>query len=154
MIVPIKIKNINVLIELDPIVEEIVVTKELKCLADNIYHEAKGESIKGKLGVAQVTLNRVKAPGFPANVCDVVYEKSKKKVKKKTVSFCQYEWVCRKGMKIDNLKVYEDSVLIAHAALNGVELKELKGSLYFHASYVKPNWRMRPVAKIGNHIFY
>ena len=33
--------------------------QELGCLAMNIYHEARGETEKGKLAVAAVTMNRV-----------------------------------------------------------------------------------------------
>jgi len=32
---------------------------ELLCLAKNIYYEARGEPMHGKIAVAQVTLNRV-----------------------------------------------------------------------------------------------
>ena len=32
---------------------------ELLCLAKNIYYEARGEPLQGKIAVAQVTLNRV-----------------------------------------------------------------------------------------------
>ena len=35
-------------------------TNEIKCLAENIYFEARGESTAGKMAVALVTLNRVK----------------------------------------------------------------------------------------------
>ena len=57
-------------------VEEIKVKqKELECLARNIYWEAANESYEGKLAVAQVTLNRTKASGYPNTVCEVVYQK-------------------------------------------------------------------------------
>jgi hypothetical protein len=32
---------------------------EVNCLALNIYHEARNQPFKGKLAVAQVTINRV-----------------------------------------------------------------------------------------------
>ena len=45
-----------------PVIEEpvqVVDEKELQCLAMNIYHEARGESLAGQVAVADVVLNRV-----------------------------------------------------------------------------------------------
>lgn len=47
--------------------------KEMECLALNIYHEARGESIKEQAAVAMVTLNRVASARFPSTICGVVY---------------------------------------------------------------------------------
>ena len=49
--------------------------QELGCLAMNIYHEARGEPVKGKLAVAAVTMNRVKAKYYPDTVCEVVWQR-------------------------------------------------------------------------------
>lgn len=45
---------------------------EIACLALNIYHEARGEGIKGMRAVASVVMNRVRSKLFPDTVCDVV----------------------------------------------------------------------------------
>ena len=45
---------------------------EVKCLALNIYHEARNQPFLGKLAVGFVTLNRVKSDKFPDTVCEVV----------------------------------------------------------------------------------
>ena len=47
---------------------------ELKCMAENIYFEARAESIEGKAAVANVTRNRVESDQFPNTYCDVVYQ--------------------------------------------------------------------------------
>ncbi len=47
---------------------------EAECLALNIYHEARSESIDGQVGVAVVTLNRVASSQYPNTVCEVVKE--------------------------------------------------------------------------------
>jgi len=47
---------------------------EVKCLALNIYHEARNQPTVGKLAVAQVTMNRVKDVRFPNTICGVVYQ--------------------------------------------------------------------------------
>src|SRR5262249_40082415 len=45
-----------------------------KCLADAIYFEARGESVRGQMAVAQVVINRVFSGYYPGNVCGVVYQ--------------------------------------------------------------------------------
>jgi spore germination cell wall hydrolase CwlJ-like protein len=49
-----------------------MIAEMLTCLALNVYHESKNQSIIGQYAVAQVTLNRVKDERFPNNICDVV----------------------------------------------------------------------------------
>ena len=39
--------------------------REMICLAENIYFEARAESIEGKAAVANVTRNRVESDRFP-----------------------------------------------------------------------------------------
>ena len=39
--------------------------REVECLADAIYFEARGESVGGQEAVAQVVLNRVRSGTFP-----------------------------------------------------------------------------------------
>ena len=48
--------------------------KELRCLALNIYHEARSEPPVGRYAVAWVTLNRVEHEKFRNTVCKVVYQ--------------------------------------------------------------------------------
>jgi N-acetylmuramoyl-L-alanine amidase len=49
--------------------------KEVRCLALNVYFEARGEAPEGQLAVAMVTLNRVNNRHFPDTVCRVVWQK-------------------------------------------------------------------------------
>lgn len=65
-------------------------SKQLECLARNIYWEAASEPFEGKVGVAQVTLNRVEDGRFGKGVCGVVYQKNV--VYEKVV--CQFSWYC------------------------------------------------------------
>ena len=48
--------------------------EELECLIQNIYFEASTQNEYGKIGVAQVTLNRVDSPDFPNTICGVVHQ--------------------------------------------------------------------------------
>lgn len=49
--------------------------KDLRCLAQNIYFEARGESADGQLAVALVTMHRVKSRRYPNTICDVVWQR-------------------------------------------------------------------------------
>ena len=48
--------------------------EQTACMATNIYHEARNESVAGQRAVAFVVLNRVASPNHPETICDVVYE--------------------------------------------------------------------------------
>jgi len=49
--------------------------KEMRCLALNVYFEARGEQAEGQLAVAMVTMNRLKNRHYPNSVCGVVWQK-------------------------------------------------------------------------------
>jgi N-acetylmuramoyl-L-alanine amidase len=48
--------------------------RETRCLALNIYFEARGEPAAGQLAVALVTMNRVRHKRYPNTVCGVVWQ--------------------------------------------------------------------------------
>ena len=48
--------------------------QQIVCLAENIYFEARAESMEGKAGVANVTRNRVNDSRWPSTYCEVVQE--------------------------------------------------------------------------------
>jgi N-acetylmuramoyl-L-alanine amidase len=49
--------------------------KEINCLAEAIYFEARGEPELGKIAVAHVIWNRTQSEKFPSTVCGVVKQK-------------------------------------------------------------------------------
>lgn len=124
--------------------------KQVECLANNIYREAVGEPKEGWLAVGFVTMNRVNSGKFPHSVCDVVYQKTGK--------IFQFSWVGSKKRlsKIDDA-VYNEILKIAtFIYVNNDKLKDnTNGATYYHASYVKPNWKnLERTNQIGRHIFY
>jgi len=129
-------------------------TQQLECLARNIYWEAANQPFEGKVGVAQVTMNRVEDGRFGKGVCGVVYQKNI--VYEKVV--CQFSWYCEPTHKIKPVHpaLYEESMEVAKKVLlEGFRLPSLKEALYFHADYVTPGWgNMQYLAKFGNHLFY
>lgn len=129
------------------------VEKSLDCLAINIYREAGHEPFEGKVAVAQVTLNRANSGKFPREVCAVVYQKSRFTER----VICQFSWYCdtkHRNRPIDD-EAYEESYRVAKMVfLEDFRLESLQHALYYHADYVSPNWKLKRIAKIGNHIFY
>lgn len=127
--------------------------RQLKCLAINVYKEAGYEPFEGKVGVAQVTLNRVASDDFPNDICKVVYQKTK--VMERIV--CQFSWYCDKVHKTRpvNEDAYNESYEVAKKVfLENFKLESLNEALYYHADYVNPKWRKTKIKKIGRHIFY
>lgn len=127
--------------------------RQLDCLAINIYREAGQEPFEGKVGVAQVTLNRTASGQFPSDVCAVVYQKNK--FVEKVV--CQFSWYCdstHRNRPI-NKEAYAESYEVAKKVLlEDFRLPSLHKALYYHADYVNPNWNLEKITKIGRHIFY
>lgn len=117
------------------------ISQEVLCLANNIYYEARGESFKGKLAVAVVTLNRTKSPEYPSSICGVVYQKG------------QFSWTS-KPHKVTEWNEYTDSLLAATLAMeDSTVLGDFKAT-HYHNTTVAPAWGLRKIAKIGRHIFY
>lgn len=125
------------------------IQKQLNCLTNNIFYEAESESFKGKLAVAQVTMNRVRSGLFMNDICRTVYQKRK--------NTCQFSWVCDKSKRriVANSQEYIDSRIAAEKVLfDGYRLTKLNDALYYHAVYVDPRWNKRRIIRIGKHIFY
>lgn len=121
--------------------------REIKCLADNIYFEAKNEPLEGQLAVAKVTLNRVDHPHYPKTVCGVVWQHA------------QFSWTKDGKSDIPDSKlIYSEIYSLAEEILlydMGTDIIS-SDALYFHAVYIKPKWarKMRNPKRIGNHVFY
>jgi spore germination cell wall hydrolase CwlJ-like protein len=128
-------------------------TKELECLTRNIYWEAASEPFEGKVGVAQVTMNRVQSGKFANSVCGVVYQKNV--FYEKVV--CQFSWYCEGNHKMQAVSgpLWKESETVAKKVLlEGFRLPSLEAALFYHADYVSPGWKLPRIEKIGRHIFY
>ena len=128
-------------------------TKQLECLTKNIYWEAASEPFEGKVGVAQVTMNRVASGKFASSVCGVVHQKNI--VYEKVI--CQFSWYCESVSKVRPIhrELWKESEEVAKKVLlENFRLPSLKNALYYHADYVSPGWKLPRIEKIGRHIFY
>jgi len=125
--------------------------KQLVCLAKNIYFEAAQEPLEGKVGVAQVTINRAESKKWPSDICNVVYQKNI--IYGKVI--CQFSWYCENGPMVKSNAAYTESMEVAKKVLlENFRLPSLKGAYYYHADYVNPNWGKPKITQIGHHIFY
>lgn len=128
-------------------------TRQLKCLAQNIYWEAASEPFEGKVAVAQVTMNRVASGRFAADVCGVVYQKNV--IYDKVI--CQFSWYCEGTHKVKPVypALWREAEEVAKKVLlENFRLPSMKSAMYFHATHVRPQWNKPKITQIGNHIFY
>jgi spore germination cell wall hydrolase CwlJ-like protein len=128
--------------------------KQIKCMAANIFYEARGESDRGKAAVARVVMNRVNH-GFAKSPCAVVYQKTVNSGTK--VETCQFHWVCEGKSAINTRDPkYKESEQIAYEVMALNEHKNVIPSsiLFFHNTSVKPDIKYKTKIQIGNHIFY
>lgn len=117
----------------------------MMCMALNVYHEARNQSLAGQVAVAQVTMNRVLSDKYPDSVCEVVYQHK------------QFSWYWD-GKSDEPLEeaAWQRAQMVAAGALGGSGHSNLKGALHYHAIYVEPYWSedMQLVAHIDDHLFY
>jgi Cell Wall Hydrolase len=126
--------------------------KAEKCLANAIYFEARGESVRGQIAVAQVIMNRVFSGYYPGDVCGVVYQNAHRHLA------CQFTFACDGRSKaIHEPEAMERAKRIATATLDGrLWLPEIGKATHYHAYWVHPWWvrTMHKLYKIGVHTFY
>lgn len=122
-----------------------------ECLAQAVYYEAATEGADGQRAVAQIVLNRMRHPGYPASVCGVVYQGSERS------TGCQFSFTCDGSLaRIPSAWAWKQANNIARAALRGAVFAPVGHASHYHADYVLPYWAdsLDKVAQIGRHIFY
>ena len=135
-----------------PLPANVFSDKEQKCLAEGIYFEARGESVKGQAAVAQVILNRVRNPHYPDTICGVVYQNQHRR------HGCQFSFACDgKAEARHETEAWTRARQIAEAMVGGRKsVASLARATHYHATSVRPRWAkaMRKLSTIGNHVFY
>lgn len=134
---------------------------EVHCLAQAVYHEARGEPESGQWAVASVILNRVESNAYPDTVCDVVFQNAQMKNR------CQFSFACDgrsdeggNGNIIDRESWVKSNIIARVSYRNFLEGERhedgLTKALHFHTTSVSPSWASAyaEVAAIGNHVFY
>jgi len=121
-------------------------SRDMRCLAQAIYFEARGEPLDGQLAVGRVVINRAESGVFPADYCGVVTQRA------------QFSFV--KGGVIPtpdtSSGAWKRAVAVAQIAHQELWDSPVKDALFFHATYVKPSWARTKVATatLARHVFY
>lgn len=125
--------------------------RALQCLTTAIYYEAATEPDAGQQAVAQVILNRVRHPAFPATVCGVVFQGSDH-------AGCQFSFACDGALQrgTPGRAAWLRALKVAAAALNGHVMPQVGMATHYHTYAVTPAWNRSLVmtAAIGAHFFH
>ena len=144
---------------------DITGNKQVLCVAENIYWEARNQSVRGMMAVGLVTMNRVHDSRFPDTPCEVVKQGPTRPSWKDPTKLypvknrCQFSWYC--DGKSDDIPIYDHevwsySLAMAVKVVIGYFPDLTHGATHYHADYVTPGWaksKTRTI-KIGTHIFY
>lgn len=120
---------------------------ELRCLASNIYFEARGASLADQVAVAHVTLNRVESGRYPGSICGVVLQPH------------QFSWTGDRQLlkhKVDR-KSWKRAVVIAKAVFYGEKKDPTNGAMFYYApkKITAPAWARAgyDVVKLEGHTY-
>lgn len=117
--------------------------RQVHCLAENLYHEARGEGFYGLVAVAHVTLNRTDRRN--KDVCGVVHEPY------------QFSWTIT-APPIEDIKTFGKILNLAYDIYfnRDAYMDFTDGATFYHADYVKPKWAksFERTVVVGKHIFY
>ncbi len=125
---------------------DVPLSRDMQCLAEAIYFEARGEPLDGQLAVGEVIINRTTSGHYPSDYCSVVTQPG------------QFSFV--RGGRIpspnESSLAWTRACAIAQIAHQDLWESSASDALYFHARYVSPSWARRKVklAAIDSHIFY
>lgn len=126
-------------------------SRDLDCLTQAAYYEARGEGREGMQAVAQVVLNRARHPAFPKSVCGVVYQGAGRS------TGCQFSFTCNGAMRgAVNRAAWNRARDVASKALSGAVFAPVGNATHFHTTGVSPGWRntLIRVNQVGQHLFY
>lgn len=125
--------------------------EQWRCLAEALYFEARGESVRGMFAVGEVILNRVDNARFPNSLCAVINQGTGRQYA------CQFTYTCDGNPERINEPAAWDRVgKVARLLIDGAPRQLTDGATHYHTRAVSPRWaRVFPrTATIGSHHFY
>jgi len=124
---------------------------EFSCLAEALYFEARGETVKGQFAVAEVIRNRVKSSRFPNSYCGVIHQGTGKKYQ------CQFTYTCDGHPEVvAEPAAFARVAKVARATIDGKSPDITDGATFYHTTAVRPSWasKFTNTARFGVHMFY
>src|SRR6185437_14935360 len=126
--------------------------RQLRCLAEAVYFEARSEPKAGQAAVAQVVLNRVRSGIYPTTVCGVVYQD------RQHPFACQFSFACEgKSLRVEEPAAWAVATRIAQGVADGkIFDKRFASAINYHSVYVRPFWAatLKRLDRVGLHVFY
>lgn len=118
--------------------------KEIVCMTNNVYHEARGESGLGQRAVVDVVLNRMTDPKhrWPRDVCGVVYQP------------WAFSWTMN-DVTVNDFGTWMTIKLRVKLWMENHD-KGIVDANHYHTVDISPEWdnNMNRVATIGLHAFF
>ncbi len=122
-----------------------------RCMALNLYWEARSEGREGMLAVGWVVLNRMAHAKFPNTVCEVIQQGGQ-------TPPCEWSWWCDdRSDRPTEPKSWAIAQELARELLSQPPEDPSYGALWFHHDKLGvPGWlkSRESTAYIGHHIFY
>ncbi|MEP2715603.1 cell wall hydrolase [Pseudophaeobacter sp.] len=121
------------------------------CLAEALYFEARGETVKGQFAVAEVIMNRVNSAQFPNTLCGVINQGTGRRYQ------CQFTYTCDGHEEVIREKAaYVRVAKVARLVIDGAAPDLTAGATYYHTTAVSPRWSrsFTKTTRIGVHLFY
>ena len=126
-------------------------------LALTVFGEGRGESIEGKVAIANVIMNRLCDKRWPKTIASVCLQplqfscwndedpNSKVLLRKS-----------KQGTGYDTDIAWKECLFAARGVINRYVRDNTKGANHYHTKAIKPSWaaKMERTAEIGNHLFY
>lgn len=142
--------------------KEYFTSDELQCLTRNVYHEARGESVRGKYAVMFATLERALDKNYPNSICGVVHQRH------------QFSWTSDDSILSEPINMHEYlaiaievHTLVQNRDLSGAALEAglraglPRGAVFYKVRNFTGSKRvekffskLKRVAVIGSHEFY
>ncbi|MBN8608125.1 MAG: cell wall hydrolase [Caulobacterales bacterium] len=121
------------------------------CLSQAIYYEARGESQRGQVAVAEVIMNRTRSRAYPNSICGVVYQGSHR------ATGCQFTFTCDGSLgQRPRGRAWDRAQRVATAVMLGYTRPITQGATHYHTHAVNPVWNSGLVetVNVGSHVFY
>jgi N-acetylmuramoyl-L-alanine amidase len=112
------------------------------CLAEAVFNEAGNEPMAGRMAVAHVILNRTRSGSFPTTVCGVVNQRG------------QFTYRRGRGVRPGYERQWAEARAVAALAMSGVMSNVVSSATFFRVARLGVPAAMRPIARIGGHVFF
>ena len=137
--------------ETEPARPQQIDARQLNCLSEAVYYEARGESYQGQVAVAEVVMNRLKSKAYPKSVCAVVYQGSGRSLG------CQFTFTCDGSVhRRPRGAAWGRAQQIAAQVMQGFTRPITAHATHYHTNAVDPIWSsgLIETTRIGSHVFY